>query len=119
MRETRLWLLSLTCTSLIIVLLGLHFAIMHYSPVFTGQTIEEVRSFQMMLERGRSMAQFVVYILFLAVALYHGLYSLRGIIIELPVARGRNRLIGRGLLLIGLVFFAYGTYVTWWTMTVK
>jgi succinate dehydrogenase hydrophobic anchor subunit len=119
MRETRLWIISLGSAALIIVLLGLHFAIMHYAPVFTGRTIEEVRSFQMMLERGRSVAQFVVYILFLAVALYHGLYSLRGILSELPVARGRNRLISRGLLLIGLVFFAYGTYVTWWTMTVK
>jgi len=119
MRETRLWFLSLTCTSLIIVLLGLHFAIMHYAPVFTGQTIEEARSFQVMLERGRDVAQFVVYILFLAAALYHGLYSLRGIIIELPVARGRARLVGRGLLLIGLVFFAYGTYVTWWTFATK
>lgn len=119
MRETRLWILSLTCTSLILILLGLHFAIMHYAPVFTGQTVEEARSFQVMLERGRSVAQFVVYILFLAVALYHGLYSLRGILIELPLARGRNSLISRGLLLIGVVFFAYGTYVTWWTMTVK
>jgi succinate dehydrogenase hydrophobic anchor subunit len=65
------------------------------------------------------VSQFVVYILFLAVALYHGLYSLRGILIELPLARRRNSLISRGLLLIGLVFFAYGTYVTYWTMTVK
>lgn len=119
MRETRLWFLSLTCTSLIIVLLGLHFAIMHYAPVFTGQTIEEARSFEMLLARGRDVAQFIVYILFLAAALYHGLYGLRGVIIELPVARGRTRLVSRGLLLIGLVFFAYGTYVTWWTMTVK
>lgn len=119
MRETRLWFLSLTCTSLIIVLLSLHFAIMHYAPVFTGQTIEEARSFEMLLARGRDVAQFIVYILFLAAALYHGLYGLRGVIIELPVARGRTRLVSRGLLLIGLVFFAYGTYVTWWTMTVK
>ena len=119
MRETRLWLISLGSAVLIIVLLGLHFAVMHYAPVFTGQTIEEVRSFQVMLERGRSVAQFVVYILFLAVALYHGLYGLRGILIELPVARGRARLISRGLLVMGVVYFAYGTYVTWWTMTVK
>lgn len=119
MRETRLWFLSLTCTSLIIVLLGLHFAIMHYAPVFTGQTIEEARSFEMLLARGRDVAQFIVYILFLAAALYHGLYGLRGIIIELPVARGRTRLVSRGLLLIGLAFFAYGTYVTWWTFATK
>jgi succinate dehydrogenase hydrophobic anchor subunit len=119
MRETRLWLLSLGCTSVIIVLLGLHFAIMHYSPVFTGQSIEGARSFQVMLERGRSLAQFVVYILFLAAALYHGLYGLRGILIELPIARQRARLVSGGLLLLGLAFFAYGTYVTWWTFASK
>jgi len=119
MRESRLWILSLTCTSLIVILLGLHFAVMHYAPAFTGQTIEEARSFQMMLERGRDVAQFIIYILFLATALYHGLYSLRGVIIELPVARGRTQLVSRGLLLIGLAFFAYGTYVTWWTFATK
>ncbi len=115
MRETRLWLLSLLCTTVLIVLLGMHFALMHYSPVFYGEGVEEVRSFGALLERGRQTAFLVIYILLLATALYHGLYGLRGILLELPLARAWGRLVSAGLLIIGLVFFAYGAYVTWWT----
>ena len=119
MRETRLWLLSLGATALIAVLLGLHFALMHYSPVFYGESTEKTRSFTVMLERWRDTAQFVVYILLLAAALYHGLYGLRGIVLELPIARGWHRAVSAGALLTGLAFFAYGTYVTWWTFVQK
>jgi succinate dehydrogenase / fumarate reductase membrane anchor subunit len=115
MRETRLWLLSLASTVLILVLLGMHFALMHYSPVFYQESVAEVRSFAAMLERGRETAFFVIYILLLAAALYHGLYGLRGIILELPFARAWGRPISAAILLVGLAFFAYGTYVTWWT----
>jgi succinate dehydrogenase hydrophobic anchor subunit len=115
MRETRLWMLSLACSVLIGVLLVLHFALMHFAPVFYGQTVEQVRSFSEMLARGRDVAQMVVYILFLAFALYHGLYGLRGIMLELPLFRNWGRAVSGGLLLVGALFFAYGTYVTWWT----
>jgi len=115
MRETRLWLLSLASTVVILVLLAVHFAIMHYSPVFTGQSVEEARSLAEVMARGRSAAQMVVYILFLAVALYHGLYGLRGIILELPLPQSFSRPVSLAILIIGLVFFIYGTYVTWWT----
>lgn len=118
MRETRLWLLSLGAAALIFVLLGTHFALMHYSPAFYGQSIEETRRFAAMVERGRSIAQFVVYILFLAAALYHGLYGLRGIVLELPLTRNWGGAVNAGLLLVGLIFFSYGAYVTWWTFAV-
>ncbi len=117
MRETRLWLLSLASTVVILVLLATHFAVMHYSPTFTGQSLEEARSLSEVLVRGRSAVQMVIYILFLAVALYHGLYGLRGIILELPLAQTWNRPISFLILVIGLLFFVYGTYVTWWTFT--
>ncbi len=115
MRETRLWILSLASSGLIGVLLVLHFALMHFAPVFYGQTVEQARSFPELLARGRDVLQMVVYILFLAFALYHGLYGLRGIMFELSVFRRWERSVSAGLLLLGTVFFAYGTYVTWWT----
>lgn len=117
MRETRLWLLSLGATVLIAVLLGAHFALMHYSPIFYGPTVEETRTFAALLERGRQTAFLVIYILFLAAALYHGLYGLRGILLELPLARSYGRWVSAALVVIGLAFFVYGTYVTWWTFT--
>ena len=115
MRETRLWLLFLGTGLLMLVLLGAHFALMHYSPLFTGQSVEAVRSFEVMLERGRQTAQLVVYLLFLAAALYHGLYGLRGVILELPLARSSGRLVSGALVVFGVLFLAYGSYVTYWT----
>jgi succinate dehydrogenase hydrophobic anchor subunit len=119
MRETRLWSLHLLAIPIIAVLLGLHFAVMHYAPVFYGMSLEEARSFEVMVERGRSTAQFVLYILLLAAGLYHGLYGLRGIIRELPLPPALARAVDVSILLFGVFIFSLGTYVTWWTFSYK
>lgn len=119
MRETRLWSLHLLAIPIILVLLGMHFALMHYAPVFYGMSVEEARSFEVMIERGRSVAQFVLYILLLAAGLYHGFYGLRGIIRELPLTPALAKAVDVGILLVGLLVFALGTYVTWWTFSYK
>lgn len=115
MRETRLWSLHILVIPIIAVLLGSHFAIMHYSPVFYGMSVEEVRSFEVMVERNKDMAQFVVYILLLAAGLYHGLYGARGILRELPLTPTLAKVVDWGILLFGIAIFALGVYVTWWT----
>ena len=119
MRETRLWSLHLLAIPFILILLGLHFAVMHYAPVFYGMSVEEARSFEVMIERGRNMAQFILYILLLAAGLYHGLYGLRGIIRELPLAPAIAKAVDVGILFFGLFIFSLGTYVTWWTFSFK
>jgi succinate dehydrogenase hydrophobic anchor subunit len=119
MRETRLWSLHLLAIPLILVLLGMHFALMHYAPVFYGMSVEEARSFEVMIERGRSIAQFVLYILLLAAGLYHGFYGLRGILRELPLTPVLSRVVDVGILVFGLLIFALGTYVTWWTFSYR
>jgi succinate dehydrogenase hydrophobic anchor subunit len=119
MRETRLWSWHLLVIPIIIVLLGLHFTVMHYAPVFYGQTVEEMRSFTAMIERGRSVAQLVLYILLLAAALYHGLYGLRGIIRELPLSPALGKIVDTSIICLGLFIFAFGSYVTWWTFSFK
>jgi succinate dehydrogenase hydrophobic anchor subunit len=119
MRETRLWSLHLLVIPIIAVLLGAHFAVMHYAPVFYGVSVEEARNFETMIERGRSVAQLVLYILLLAAGLYHGLYGLRGILRELPLTPAFVKLVNGGVLLFGLFIFALGTYVTWWTFSFK
>lgn len=117
MRETRLWSLHLLAIPVIIVLLGLHFAVMHYSPVFYGTSIEEARTFEAMIARGKDITQFVLYILLLIAGLYHGLYGLRGIIRELPLTPALTKLVDMGILLVGFGIFALGVYVTWWTFS--
>lgn len=119
MRETRLWSLHILVIPIIAVLLGMHFALMHYAPVFYGMSVEKAREFGTMIERGRSVAQLVLYILLLAAGLYHGLYGLRGILRELPLTPGLAKAVDYGVLLLGLAVFALGTYVTWWTFSVR
>ena len=119
MRETRLWSLHILVIPIIAVLLGMHFALMHYSPVFYGTSVEEAREFGTMIERGKSVAQLVLYILLLAAGLYHGLYGLRGILRELPLSPALAKAVDTGILLLGLAVFALGTYVTWWTFSFK
>ena len=115
MRETRLWSLHILVIPVIAVLLGMHFALMHYAPVFYGMSVEQARDFSTMIERGKSVAQFVIYIVLLIAGLYHGLYGLRGILRELPLTPILVRVVDVGILLLGLAIFALGTYVTWWT----
>jgi succinate dehydrogenase hydrophobic anchor subunit len=119
MRETRLWSLHILVLPIIAVLLGMHFAIMHYAPVFYGMSVEEARSFEVMIERGKNIAQLVLYILLLAAGLYHGLYGLRGILRELPLTPTLVKVVDWGVLLLGLFIFGLGTYVTWWTFSYK
>lgn len=117
MRETRLWSMHILAIPIIAVLLGLHFAIMHYAPVFYGMSVEKAREFGTMIERGKSVAQFVIYMLLLLAGLYHGLYGLRGILRELPLTPTLVKVVDVGILLLGLFIFALGTYVTWWTFS--
>jgi len=119
MRETRLWSLHILVLPIIAVLLGMHFAVMHYAPVFYGISVEKAREFDTMIERGKSVAQLVLYILLLAAGLYHGLYGLRGILRELPLTPTLVKVVDWGVLLLGLFIFALGTYVTWWTFSYK
>jgi len=115
MRETRLWSLHILVIPIIAVLLGMHLALMHYAPVFYGMSVEKARDFTTMIERGKSVAQFVIYILLLIAGLYHGLYGLRGILRELPLTSTLVKVVDVGILLFGLFIFALGVYVTWWT----
>jgi len=119
MRETRLWSLHLLVIPIIAVLLGMHFAVMHYAPVFYGVSVDEARSFSVMIERGRSVVQLVLYILLLAAGLYHGLYGLRGILRELPLSPALAKAVDFSVLGLGLFIFAFGSYVTWWTFSFK
>ena len=119
MRETRLWSLHLLAIPIIFVLLGMHLAIMHYAPIFYGMSVDKAREFGTMIERGKSIVQFVLYILLLIAGLYHGLYGLRGILRELPLTPTLIKVVDVGILTFGFLIFALGTYVTWWTFSFK
>lgn len=119
MRETRLWSLHILVLPIIAILLGMHFAVMHYAPVFYDMSVEKAREFGTMIERGKSITQLVLYILLLAAGLYHGMYGVRGIIRELPLTPTLAKIVDIGIIAFGLFIFALGTYVTWWTYSYK
>jgi succinate dehydrogenase hydrophobic anchor subunit len=52
-----------------------------------------------------------LYIALLAVALYHALYGLRGIILELTPSARAGRVTTWCLVAIGIAAFGWGTYV--------
>lgn len=112
MRESSKWTLHIIAGVAILVLLGLHMLIMHMQTLmgWLGLGTENVTSFQAVAQRGQEAFFMVTYIILLGAALYHGLYGLRNILLELVSGRVAQRAVGGLLTLVGVAFFALGTY---------
>jgi succinate dehydrogenase hydrophobic anchor subunit len=110
-RESTLWTWHLIAGAVIFVLLGLHMFIMHLSGL-TGAEGQDVLSYSSVMERSRDIAFVVIYVLLLGVALYHGLYGLRKIVLELTLPEGAERVITVLVVLVGVGLFAIGSYAT-------
>ena len=108
MRESTLWLMHLAAGAVMLVVLGIHFSVMHLGGLL-GFAPGEVLTFASVSARSGMMFYVVVYLVLLVAALYHGLYGLRSIVFELsligPVLR---RTINILLVLAGWGFFFYG-----------
>jgi succinate dehydrogenase hydrophobic anchor subunit len=112
MRESSKWTLHIAAGVAILVLLGLHMLIMHMQILlgWLGVGTADVTSFAAVARRGREAFFMVTYIVLLGAALYHGLYGLRNILLELISGRAAARALGGLLTLVGVAFFALGTY---------
>ncbi len=113
MRENYLHLLRLITGVIIFFLLAIHMIMMRLDDIlgFFGIHIEEPTSWSSVMERAGSLGWMSFYLVLLALALYHGLYGLRAILIELPLPSFIARSIGYILLAIGVMVFAYGAYI--------
>ena len=113
MRTTRLRLLLMFSGVLIAILLGTHMAILHLDAIlgFFGADATEPTSWQSMISRASQGIWVVLYIALLAVVLYHALYGLRGIILEVTPSAKTERIITRVFIIIGIVTFIWGAYV--------
>ncbi len=78
---------------------------------FFGVNIEEPTSWGSVMDRASSLGWASFYILLLAVAIYHGLYGLRVILMELPLPPVIARSLGYIMMGIGVVVFGYGTFI--------
>jgi succinate dehydrogenase hydrophobic anchor subunit len=110
MRESTLWILHLTAGAVMLVVLGIHFGVMHAGGLF-GISRAEALSFASVHFRSGSAFYLAVYLVLLAAALYHGLYGLRSIIFELSfIGPALHRTVNLLLVLSGWGFFFYGAW---------
>ncbi|HUU27219.1 MAG TPA: hypothetical protein VM123_05365 [archaeon] len=111
MRESTLWMLHLLAGAVMLVVLGIHFGVMHIGEVF-GIPRVEVLTFPSVQARSEMAFFLVVYLILLIAALYHSLYGLRAIIFELPIIGPTvKRALNILLIFSGWGFFFYGAYV--------
>lgn len=109
MRDRTLWTWHIGAGAVILVLLGLHMAIMHLNQTL-GIFGAEPLGWESVAQRATSLFFTVTYVLLLGAALYHGFYGLRNILLELDPGPGLRRTIDVGLSVVGLALFAFGTW---------
>ncbi len=111
MKESTLWVLFILAGAVIIVLLGIHMAIMHMEDLLVplGIGYQNPLSFESVAGRSKMILHVIIYTLLLATALFHGLYGFRSIVYELPLNRMLKGLTDVAVTAAGIVFFLWGT----------
>jgi succinate dehydrogenase hydrophobic anchor subunit len=108
MRESKLWFWHILSAVVIVIMLGVHMGIMHLSAVTgSGDPIESSEVFH----RSQQYIFLAGYIVLLGAALFHGLYGLRSMLLELSFPKALEKTIGGLLSVVGTALFVYGTYV--------
>ena len=111
MRESKLWIFFIFAGLIMFVFAGIHMFYQHMGSflAFFGYETGNVLEYKSVMERGASMGWGFFYMVLLTVALYHGLYGVRAIVIELIPKQ--TVLISRVILIIGIIAFVFGTFV--------
>jgi succinate dehydrogenase hydrophobic anchor subunit len=109
MRDRTLWTWHIAAGAVILILLGLHMAIMHLNQTL-GLFGPEPLAWESVAQRASSLFFTVTYVLLLGAALYHGFYGLRNILFELDPGAVLRRTINVGLSVLGLGLFVFGTW---------
>jgi len=113
MRESRLWFWHILSAIVILVLLGMHMGTMHLGAILSLIGIgssDPVKS-AAVFHRSQQVIYMVTYILLLGAALFHGLYGLRSMLLELSLSKGLEKAVGRVCAGAGVLLFIYGSYV--------
>jgi succinate dehydrogenase / fumarate reductase membrane anchor subunit len=111
---TKYWTAHIVTGILILFLLGLHMAIMHMGGIvhlFSPHGGDAV-SVENSLARDGSLFFTFTYILMLGVALYHGLYGLRTMLLELTLTPRMESVVTVVLAVVGLALFTIGSMAT-------
>jgi succinate dehydrogenase / fumarate reductase membrane anchor subunit len=115
MRDQRLWTWHVGAGLVVLIFLGLHMAIMHVDAVLGvfNQPGTEAIEWTNVAGRARSTLFLATYIVLLGAALFHGLYGLRNILLELNPGQGPRRVLGVLLAVAGVGLFGLGTWAAW------
>ena len=108
MRGARFHILHMIAGVVIAFLLGAHLLVQHLNDIFN--TGGELTSWQAMIGRSSQGIWAALYIAMLAFVLYHALYGLKGIILEMTGAKS-GRALTWTFVVIGIAIFAWGAYV--------
>ena len=106
-------LVQLITGVLVAVLLGIHIVLLHLDAIlaFFGADVAEPTAWASMIERATQGTFVGLYIALLACGLYHAIYGLRNIILEVTPSVKTGRIVTWALIVTGIVIFIWGTYV--------
>ena len=113
MREVHLKLLQYITAVVIFLLLAAHLVLMHMEGTLGlfGVMVGDPTEWGSVAERASSVGWAAFYIVFLAVALFHALYGLRGIIAEFSLSDVQVRVLNWALIAVGAAVFVYAVYI--------
>lgn len=113
MRRTRLHLIHLLSAVVIAVLLGIHMVIQHLDMIlgFFGVDVTGATSWSSMIGRSTRGVWAGLYIALLAFVLYHAMYGLRGIVLELTPSGKAEKAVTLGFIIGGIIIFIWASYV--------
>ncbi len=98
------WLLQRLTAVLLVLVLGTHLYVLHFAGEHAVLTVAGVSV------RLKTVTYMLVDYSLLGLALYHGLYGLRSVILDYTTRPGVARAWTIALWVVGLVAFAYGAY---------
>jgi succinate dehydrogenase / fumarate reductase membrane anchor subunit len=108
------WLMHICAGVFLILLLGIHMVIMHLNNIiafFTKTPFEPLR-YSSVLARGENLYFLIFYLIFLIVALYHGLFGLKSILVEIFYSEKAESRINMLVWVIGIILFVIGSVST-------
>jgi succinate dehydrogenase / fumarate reductase membrane anchor subunit len=111
MRHTNLRIIQLATGVGIVFLLGVHMVVLHLNNIigFFGVTVSDPTGWDAMINRARQASWAALYIGLLAFGLFHALYGLRGIILE--VSPSSTRAVNWSFTILGIIIFIGTSYV--------
>lgn len=111
--ETGYWTWHMVAGVVMVALLGLHMTTMHLggqTGLFVAHPAEQAVSPANSQARDASLALTVGYVLLLGFGLYHGLFGLRTMLLELTLRPAAEQALTVALIVVGLALLGFGTW---------